>query len=30
MFIFGHNVDGVAEVRRQMSEGKRNYVGTKL
>ena len=30
MFIFGHKVDGVAEIRSQISEGKRNYVGTRL
>ena len=30
MFIFGHKVDGVAEIRSQISEGKRNFVGTRL
>jgi len=30
MFIFGERVDGVAQIRRQMWEGKRGYVGSRL
>lgn len=30
MFIFGENVTGVSKIRKQMAEGRRDYVGTSL
>lgn len=30
MFIFGERVDGVNRIRKEMYEGKRGYVGTRL
>lgn len=30
MFIFGERVDGVNKIRKDMAEGKRGYVGTRL
>jgi starch phosphorylase len=30
MFIFGENVNGVTKIRKQMSEGRRDFIGTSL
>lgn len=30
MFIFGENVEGVGRIRKEMWEGKRGYVGSRL
>lgn len=30
MFIFGEDVDGVSRIRKEMYEGKRGYVGSRL
>lgn len=30
MFIFGERVDGVNKIRKQLYEGKRNYLGSRL